>query len=68
MPRPVGTPKAGRPCVKRPDLDKLVRTVFDAFVIAGVIADDAQIIRLMTEKRLAALHEPSGIQITIARP
>jgi Holliday junction resolvase RusA-like endonuclease len=37
--------------VKRPDLDKLVRTILDAIVAAGVVTDDAKVFYLSAEKR-----------------
>jgi Holliday junction resolvase RusA-like endonuclease len=34
-----------------PDSDKLIRLIGDALTIAGVIADDALIVRILAEKR-----------------
>lgn len=34
----------------KPDLDKLVRAVFDALTQSGVIGDDAQIVRMIASK------------------
>lgn len=34
----------------RPDLDKLIRSVFDALTQSGVIGDDSQIVRLVGSK------------------
>lgn len=64
MPRPSGTPKATPPAVKRPDLDKLVRAVFDALT-GPVLADDAAVVELAASKRLAAVGETPGVHITI---
>ncbi len=39
---------------KRPDLDKLVRAVFDGVVESGLIKDDAQFVHLVTLARCIA--------------
>jgi hypothetical protein len=51
--------------VKRPDLDKLVRAVFDAIGSAGVWADDSQVVTVHAHKRLAKLGETTGVMIHI---
>ena len=57
MPLPKSTPKRVTPAaVKRPDLDKLVRAVFDA--CTGVVwADDSMVVDVRASKRLAELGE-----------
>lgn len=67
MPRPKSTPKtrATPAAVKKPDLDKLVRAVFDAVTSAGVWADDSCAVDVHATKRLAELGEPTGCHITI---
>lgn len=67
MPRPVATPKRKPtpPHVKRPDLDKLVRAVFDALKSAGVYADDSQVITVHAHKRVAELGETTGAMIHV---
>jgi crossover junction endodeoxyribonuclease RusA len=66
MPRPTSTPKRRTPAaVKRPDLDKLVRAVFDAIGSAGVWADDSQVVTVHAHKRLAELGETTGVMIHI---
>ncbi|APU20919.1 RusA family crossover junction endodeoxyribonuclease [Actinoalloteichus sp. GBA129-24] len=66
MPRPTSTPKRRTPpAVKRPDLDKLVRAVFDALTSAGTIADDSQATELRARKRLAELDEIPGVHIRV---
>jgi crossover junction endodeoxyribonuclease RusA len=66
MPRPTATPKRRTPAaVKRPDLDKLVRAVFDAIGSAGVWADDSQVVTVHAHKRLAELGETTGVMIHI---
>lgn len=51
LPRPksVSDTKRPWPCVK-PDLDKLVRAVFDALTQGGAVTDDASIVSLLTAK------------------
>ncbi|MGN7133398.1 RusA family crossover junction endodeoxyribonuclease [Rhodococcoides corynebacterioides] len=66
MPRPVSTPKRRTPpAMRKPDLDKLTRGVFDA--LSGLcFEDDARIVDLRATKRLAAVGEQPGLTITIA--
>lgn len=65
MPRPAATPKHSTPAaVKRPDLDKLTRAVFDA--LSGVVwRDDSQVIQVVASKRLAELDEQPGVKINV---
>jgi crossover junction endodeoxyribonuclease RusA len=65
MPRPTSAPKRSTPpAVKRPDLDKLVRAIFDA--CTGIVfADDSVIVTLVTTKRLAEIGEPPGVNINL---
>ena len=65
MPRPAATPKRSTPqAVKRPDLDKLTRAVFDA--LSGVVwRDDSQVIQVVASKRLAELDEQPGVHIRV---
>lgn len=67
LPRPKTAPKKRSGyalAAKRPDLDKLVRCCFDA--IAGVVlADDSQVVKLSTDKRVAEIGERSGVHIRI---
>jgi crossover junction endodeoxyribonuclease RusA len=64
--RPGSTPKRKTPpAMKKPDLDKLVRAVFDAIKSAGVIVDDSRIVELSARKRLAFIGEPEGLKLTI---
>jgi crossover junction endodeoxyribonuclease RusA len=66
MPRPASTPKKRTPpAVKKPDLDKLTRAVFDAISSAGVWRDDSQVVGAITTKRLAEINETPGCHITI---
>jgi Holliday junction resolvase RusA-like endonuclease len=49
---------------KKPDVDKLERTVLDALKGAGVYRDDAQVARLTADKRYS--DDWTGARITIA--
>lgn len=49
----------------KPDLDKLVRSTFDALKLGGVIADDSMICKLTTLKRYINDSETSGCSISI---
>lgn len=66
MPRPVSLPKtkATPMCVKKPDLDKLIRAVCDS--LKGVVyADDSQVVELRLRKRTAELGEGTGAKISV---
>lgn len=66
MPRPKSTPKTRTPpAIKRPDLDKMIRAVLDA--LTGItFADDAQVVELVANKRLADPGCQPGVWITVA--
>jgi len=66
MPRPVSTPKRAPtpPAVKRPDIDKIARSVLDG--ITGIaICDDSQVVNLRATKRIAEIDERPGVVIEI---
>lgn len=65
MPRPAATPKRSTPpAVKRPDLDKLTRAIFDA--LSGVVwRDDSQVVQLAATKRIAELDEQPGAHVAV---
>lgn len=65
MPRPSGTAKRSTPyAVKRPDIDKLQRSVLDA--LTGVCwVDDSQVVDIHARKRLAELDEQPGCLIQV---
>jgi crossover junction endodeoxyribonuclease RusA len=66
MPRPLSAPKRSTPpAIKKPDLDKLTRAVFDAIGSAGIWRDDSQVVGAIVSKRIAELHETAGCHITI---
>lgn len=53
----------GEWCATKPDIDKLTRAVLDALTDGHVLVDDAQVVRLIAEKRLG--DEP-GVRITVS--
>ncbi|CRK59052.1 Phage Holliday junction resolvase [Alloactinosynnema sp. L-07] len=55
--------KATPPHTKAPDVDKLVRSTFDAITSAGVWADDACAVRIDASKRYAENDEATGCHI-----
>lgn len=51
MPKPASAPKTRRTYPMRmPDIDKLCRSTFDALTQAGVMVDDARVVRLVAAK------------------
>lgn len=67
LPRPKSTPKT-RPtpaAVKKPDLDKLVRAVFDAITESGMWTDDSVVVSFGATKRIAEVGEPTGCRIVL---
>jgi Holliday junction resolvase RusA-like endonuclease len=70
MPKPASAPKRRRTFpMRKPDIDKLCRLVFDSLVDAGVMTDDARVVRLEAWKvfpneHMDALESP-GVRITI---
>ena len=61
--------KPGAPAYphKKPDLDKLVRSVFDSLTDARVWIDDAQVVAFTARKRFIDRHgtEPPGVEIVV---
>jgi crossover junction endodeoxyribonuclease RusA len=65
MPRPSATPKRRTPpAVKKPDVDKLIRAVFDALTKV-VWTDDSVVTAVSASKRLAELTEQPGCWIRV---
>lgn len=62
LPRPKSLPKRIKQHIKRPDLDKLVRTIKDGLTRAGVYRDDAQVVELVARK---GFGEVPGAEITV---
>jgi Holliday junction resolvase RusA-like endonuclease len=63
LPRPK-TVTRPRPCVK-PDIDKLVRAVFDALTYAHVWADDSRVVMLRAAKFYA--DDQPGVRVKLGR-
>lgn len=65
MPRPQALARRQTPpAVKRPDLDKLTRAVFDA--LTGTLwLDDSLVTELLAGKRIAEPAEQPGVEITV---
>jgi len=59
MPRPKSAPQRFVPAIKRPDIDKLVRSCADA-ITGVVISDDSQITELRATKILTLAHDTRG--------
>jgi len=49
----------------RPDLDKLLRSTFDALGEAGIWGDDAQVVKVYGLKEYATDYTPVGATITV---
>lgn len=49
---------------KQPDLDKLVRAVFDALKAGGAYKDDSQVVSLRADKRFSTTQQP-GVHIRV---
>ena len=64
--RPPSRPKKYTEVDKRPDLDKLTRTVCDALTSVAW-QDDAQIVALEARKVYATEKEPEGVAILVTR-
>jgi crossover junction endodeoxyribonuclease RusA len=58
-------PSVDFPMVQKPDVDKLGRAVLDALTSTNVLADDSQVVTLLTHKRRAEPGEPTGAMIHI---
>lgn len=65
LPRPKSIPKKRRHPDRRPDLDKLNRSVLDALVDGGLLADDARVVELNATKVYAGPEEAPGCRVTI---
>lgn len=67
MPKPKSAPKGKVWCDKKPDIDKLIRSTFDA--MTGVIYnDDSQVVAINARKAYASSEEPPGAIITVYPP
>jgi Holliday junction resolvase RusA-like endonuclease len=73
FPRPTGhygkrglRPSAPQRMFTRPDVDKLVRAVFDALKDSGALPEDSHIDELRARKRYCADGESPGVRVEIA--
>lgn len=65
LPRPKSLPKKVQWNIKRPDLDKLIRSVGDS--LTGIMwKDDSQVVTINATKSYAANAESTGVLIEIA--
>jgi crossover junction endodeoxyribonuclease RusA len=65
--RPASVSERRRPLPSvKPDLDKLVRSTFDALTTSGVLNDDAQVCELVARKLYAEPGQPTGATIRLA--
>lgn len=64
MPRPKSAPKTRLFPDRKPDVDKLVRSTFDA--MTGVLyEDDSRVVKLAVSKQYADSIEPPGAHISV---
>ena len=61
LPRPKTLPKCVIHCTKKPDLDKLQRSTFDALKEAGVYRDDSQVVSVNAAKVYATEEVPGAL-------
>lgn len=61
--RPKSAPKRVKLPFRLPDLDKLVRSTLDAITIAGVIEDDARVVRINAWKVFADSACVDGLNV-----
>jgi Holliday junction resolvase RusA-like endonuclease len=67
LPRPRAARKADTWQAKKPDADKLARSLLDSLTEAGVLVDDARVSVLSVQKRLADREDPwTGATISIS--
>lgn len=61
LPRPVSAPRRVMHPAKKPDLDKLVRSIKDSLTRAGVYRDDNQVVVILARKEFAGGYsDPEG--------
>jgi Holliday junction resolvase RusA-like endonuclease len=63
MPKPKSAPKSRRTFPDRkPDIDKLQRSVLDALVSAGAIADDARVVEVTRLAKVFPNEDPEALE------
>jgi crossover junction endodeoxyribonuclease RusA len=65
LPRPVSLPKRVTRHSREPDLDKLIRAVFDSLANAGLLRNDGQVCAVRALKRYARDDEPTGCRVIV---
>lgn len=60
LPRPKSAKRNARPD-KKPDIDKLQRSTFDALKTAGVFEDDSRVVSVSAKKRYAGDENALGV-------
>ncbi len=64
LPKPKSTPKSHKRMTKKPDLDKLIRTVLDA--LTGVVFDDdSQVTMISASKGYAEPGHPPSVTVFV---
>ncbi len=66
LPRPKSLPRKRRLNTKRPDLDKLIRTVLDG-LSKVLLPDDSQVVSISARKRYSLDDEAPGVMIRVTR-
>jgi Holliday junction resolvase RusA-like endonuclease len=66
LPRPKSLPRKRRLNTKRPDLDKLIRTVLDGLAKI-ILPDDAQVVSIVASKRYTTEDENPGVWVKVVR-
>ena len=64
--RPKSAPKSVTVPFRKPDLSKLVRSTEDALTTAGLIEDDARIVRIVASKEFSGIGDVAQAGATIS--
>ena len=64
LPKPKSAPRKAIPHLKKPDLDKLVRSVKDALTKVAW-ADDSQVVRITASKTYAPVGHAPGVRVEV---
>lgn len=65
MPRPVSVPKSRKHPAVKPDLDKMLRALFDGITDAGLWEDDSRVVSVAASKRYAPPGEWPGVDVRV---
>ncbi len=69
LPKPKSAKKDAQMAFKKPDIDKLIRSTFDAIGEAGIWTDDSRVVRVLASKRYAIDRAPgAAIEIIRVKP